>query len=545
MLIVLHFSCFDQFASVEYNYISASVLFVGNPQHTKSELCTYLEGKLAIPIVTLGSVKFVSPQITFSSNEPLTVRLECPLPLCGTACKQPMDETKCKTCQNDRQKACKDASLATIAEISFDFHIDDIQMTFAPSIYQVVANDATSCFQDYTLQYSPKKLVFTGIPLLCILQFSDSTKTLMASKTCKEPVRGIPQDCPWIQLLVNGEAISVTAYYTLNMLQMGQIEVECDKVLVSDLQKCENFMQVINSNQESFVEFQLAVAVERNIGTTKQMDMPIGTAAYYKGFAGIDEVLTEVDCFIDVTVKMFQDHLNVSLVRNTMPKACKTVMFDRVNLEIYGSTDEYFLLQNSGVVLPEGDGSVIMSANTARNATEYNGNISIALRGQRSSLRLILQYVKDNKVALSQEFKVSDKQETYRNTTLTIFDTQVCMVTTKLPWAEKKSGDAQFLLHIGTYEIQWQQQLQATQDPYCQVISQGDSLLIQNILNNQKMDILFVIDGEALPVYKIESATLPKIFWKQLLIILFGIFGFLFLIAVIFIAEKVKYKGKS
>eukprot|EP00702_Spironucleus_salmonicida_P001035 EST42326.1 Hypothetical protein SS50377_18113 [Spironucleus salmonicida] len=544
MMIVLQFSCFNSSSSVEYNYISASVIFTAYPQQIKSEICQYLEGKIAIPTLAFGKITFVASQIVFSSDERLVLHLECPAAPCIEECKPPIDIPKCQSCKNARQAACKEAATASISQITFDFHTERMLMQFTPSIYQILSFDSGNCYAQYTLLYSQEKLVFSGVPFLCILELSDKVKGLMASKTCKDPIDGIPQDCPWVQLLLNGDAISIQPYYEVNLLGMGQIDVECDKVLASDQLKCRNFMKVINSNQESFVEFQLAVAVERNIGKMKTIDMPINTAIYYKGSAQIEEVLTVLDCFKDVTVLMYEDHIEIQLVLNQAPIQCPKKDFDRVEIEIYGSTDGYYTLQNSNIIIDEKTSKIFMNSSNAGNQTEYENNLTIALRGQRKNQQMILLFIQDNQIMLQQEFKVNDNQESYRNAILIVLDEQICIQATQLAWSPAKSGTIILQIQVEFYNLVWQQQIQQSREPYCYKLNHNDANNIYHLISQESNDITITIDNESIPMSRYVSYLTPRILWKQGLIIFLGNLMFTILICIIHLTRLHKIKIK-
>ncbi|KAH0571881.1 hypothetical protein SS50377_26079 [Spironucleus salmonicida] len=533
MLHLLQFTCFDSASSVQYDYASASATFTAQPLALQSDICRYLDGRFAVPTLTLGRTVFVASSIAFSATSPLVLRLECPTALCTAACALPLDADSCRACQQGRQWSCQEAALASIASIQFDFHAEQVQMVFSPGIYLVQSLDARSCLLGYTIHYFPEKIVFTGVPFLCQLQLSDAVRALMARKQCKPPIGSVPQDCPWVQLVVNGEVLNVAPYYEADLLGLTVVEVDCAHVLPAFQPKCEEVLGVANSNLESTVHFQLAVAAERNIGKTAAVDMPVASAIYFTGEALVEELEGDADCYQVISLSAFQDHVSVTFAANAGAVNCQQHVYDRALLQIQGVTTQFYKLSNEVPSLPEQDGSVILNTTNAENATEFGGNLTIALDGRRSAQYLYIQYIQNDIVTLEEYYKINNALTTYRNITLFVFDTQICISAQPLPWVVQITHDSMIMIHIGNYEFAWQQQLSNRDEQYCNSITKQESGAISNLLKQQDTISYVNIEQEYLPIFIINDARLTSIFWKQLVVMFIGQSSFAVLIFLI------------
>ncbi|KAH0571789.1 hypothetical protein SS50377_25985 [Spironucleus salmonicida] len=526
MLIFLQFTCYEYSSTVQYEYISASVLFIADPLIQKIAICTYLHGSFAIPMVSLGNVIFTAPQITFSSNQSIELRLECPIAFCIDECKSPIDVSKCKACKENRQLACKDAALASIAKVNFNFHDKQIEMIFSPSSYQVVAYNANSCLLRYTVQYYSDKIIYHGVPFLCELQISDTVKALMVAKKCKYPIKNVPQDCPWVQLVVNNQILNIKPYYDLNLLGLNEIEIDCGSINPQSKDKCYELVELANSKVHSNVSFQLAVVVDRNLGNISDIDMKTTSVFYYKGIAQTIDLISQSDCFSSISSRVFQDHINLSLKVNTSAIHCQQGDYDRVNVEISGKTKEFYMIQNTIKHLQHVDENIIISVKNSRNSTEFNGNLSIVLNGQRSEQFLNVQSITDDNIVYMQEYIINNTSETFRNVTVTLFDRKICVTTQPVPWVQREFNNVNFLLHVGQYQFQWQQQLLQIAALYCYEITDVQSDVIVSTLNQPQTVLYFNIDRESLPIFQVINAKIPDIYWKQLVILLMGMTGF-------------------
>eukprot|EP00702_Spironucleus_salmonicida_P001048 EST42339.1 Hypothetical protein SS50377_18128 [Spironucleus salmonicida] len=195
----------------------------------------------------------------------------------------------------------------------------------------------------------------------------------MARRKCKPPIGSVPQDCPWVQLVVNGEVLNVA-----------------------------------NSNLESAVHFQLAVAVERNTGKTAAVDMPVASATYLTGEALVEELEGDADCYSVISLSAFQDHVNVTFAANAGAVNCQQHVYDRALLQIQGVTTQFYKLVSEVPSLPEWNGSVILNTANAENATEFGGNLTIAMDGRRSAQYLYIQYTREDTTLLEEDSKISD-----------------------------------------------------------------------------------------------------------------------------------------
>eukprot|EP00702_Spironucleus_salmonicida_P001042 EST42333.1 Hypothetical protein SS50377_18122 [Spironucleus salmonicida] len=230
----------------------------------------------------------------------------------------------------------------------------------------------------------------------------------MARRKCKPPIWSVPQDCPWVQLVVNGEVLNVAPYYEADLLGLTVVEVDCANVLPAFQPKCEEVLGVANSNLESTVHFQLAVAVERNIGKTAAVDMQVASATYLTGEALIEELEGDADCYSVISLSAVQGHVNVTFAANAGTVNCQQHVYDRALLQIQGVTTQFYKLVSEVPSLPEWNGSVILNTANADNATEFGRHLTIALDGRRSAQYLYIQYIQNDIVTLEEYSKISD-----------------------------------------------------------------------------------------------------------------------------------------
>ncbi|KAH0571672.1 hypothetical protein SS50377_25862 [Spironucleus salmonicida] len=538
MLILLQFSCFEDDSQVIYNPITAQVTFTAKYITTETQLCSFLLQKTATPQIKLGPISFIGNPMIFTSEDNIFLVLDCPTPICATECSTSFDSKTCRDCKVQRTKLCAPASEATVAQIEYIFNEENIQMEFAAGKFLVSASIRGGCFQNYKVLYTQNQLIFSGTPFLCPIELTAEAIAAQAANNCKKPIGITPVDCPWIQVVINDQVISVDAYKKEDLLSMGSFKMDCDVIDSSYQKLCQQLMKEVNQLNDVTIQIQLAVAIKRNIGTTPKIDMPLMESYLITGNVNEITAKDSSDCFQDIQIDAFEHVSILHLKWNNSPKNCPDEKYDQVIVEISGFTSDFYQYNNILPSITSEIESFEIACTNAVNQTECIGNYSIALNDYRVNQVLQLIYLKDEQIVSTNKFSVSLDQEQFRNATIVIFEESICVHIDHVPWAKVISGDLDLQLIMNDQNIKWRQLYKSDKTPYCSAISRLTSSKISfDCLSSQGQ--LFV-NGNEMPVEKCQNAQPPALFWKQVLILGIGFSGFCALVVLIFFTRRIK-----